>query len=283
MFKLNKYLTLGFVLLLWVGCQSCFQFRSSERKQLKSLGTLPDAYTIDVGYRNGADRLIHYTWVWEDSTKPLAVFIHGSPGSSANFIHFAKDTNLLSRYDVLLLDRPGFGYSGFGSAEPSMQVQSQILRDVVRQFPHDSIYLVGHSLGGPIICRMAMDDTTLASGLVVVAGSISPALEPNEWWRKPLASKAVSWLMPKSFRVSNTEILPAEYELNQMTPLWPRITIPVQVLQGDKDNLVPPGNADYAKQMLTHASSVHIYIFPELNHFIPFSQPELVVDALLRF
>lgn len=236
-----------------------------------------------MGHRTGAGRAIHYTLVSSDTVKPLAVFVHGSPGSSDNFIHFGLDTALLARYDVLLLDRPGFGYSGFGQAEVSIEKQSAILSEVLSQFSHTTKFLVGHSLGGPIIVRMAMDNPKSFAGLLIVAGSVSPELEPQEKWRPVLATKGLRWLMPKSFRVSNDEIIPAKKELLKMEPLWQRITCPVQIIQGGKDKLVPAGNEDYAEKMLVNARSVKVYRLPDENHFIPFAEPQLVTEALLRF
>ena len=227
--------------------------------------------------------MIHFTLVHSDSSLPLAVFIHGSPGSSSSFLHFAQDSLLLQSYNVLLIDRPGFGYSDFGKAEELIEHQSVILRDVVRQFHYKSKVLVGHSLGGPIICRMAMDDPTMCDGLLIVAGSVSPELEPQEKWRKPASKKVFSWILPKSFRVSNDEIIPAKAELIKMEPLWPKITCDVQIIQGGKDNLVPAGNEDYAEAMLVNASSVRVYRLPEEDHFIPFTEPQLIREALLRF
>ena len=283
MSRLNKYSIGGLVLLLWVGCQSCFQFRFSDKKQLSELSSISKSYAVEIGEKLGGNRLLHYTLVTGDSSLPLAVFVHGSPGSSSNFLHFAQDTTLLRHYNVLLIDRPGYGYSDFGDAEESLEKQSEILLDFLRLFPFDQKILVGHSLGGPIVCRMAMDAPRSVSGLLVVAGSVSPELEPEEKWRKPMSSKALRWLMPKSFRVSSDEIVPAKEELIKMVALWSNITCPVQIIQGGKDKLVPAGNEDYAEKMLVNASSVRVYRLPEENHFIPFTRPELLTEALLRF
>lgn len=271
------------MVLLCGSLQSCFQFRMSDEKQEIELAEISEIYNVQLGVKVGAGRSIHYTLVHSDSTLPLAIFIHGSPGSSSNFMQFAQDTTLLARYNVLLVDRPGYGYSSFGIAEKSIEQQSKILREVVSQFPYAKKYLVGHSLGGPIVCRMAMDEPSLSAGLLIIAGSVSPDLEPQEKWRKPLSRKAIRWLLPRSFRVSNDEILPAKQELINMAPLWPKITCDVQIIQGGRDNLVPAGNEDYAEKMLVNAKSVRVYRLPEENHFIPFSHPEIVTEKLLLF
>lgn len=257
------------------------QLRMTERKQLKRLKKA--GVEADVGYFETSKRQIHYTWAGKDSTKPLAFFVHGSPGSSSNFLSFAEDSALLSKYQVVLIDRPGFGYSDFGKSEPSMEEQALILNEVVKQIKAPKKVLIGHSLGGPIISRMEMDSTTSYHGLLIVAGSVSPELEPEEKWRKPMNSPWLRWMMPKSFKVSNQEILPAKEELLKMEPLWPNVRSHVVVLQGEKDKLVPPGNADYAVKMAVNAASMKMIKLPDENHFIPFSEPQLIIDELMTF
>ena len=58
-------------------------------------------------------------------------------------------------------------------------------------------------------------------------------------------------------------------ELVDMLPLWPRVTQRVTVMQGGKDDLVPPEHPDLARKMLTRATSVNIVRIPEMNHFLP--------------
>ncbi|HEY5692223.1 MAG TPA: alpha/beta hydrolase [Cyclobacteriaceae bacterium] len=40
------------------------------------------------------------------------------------------------------------------------------------------IILIGHSLGGTVIARMTMDSPELVDGVVMVAPSIDPEIEP---------------------------------------------------------------------------------------------------------
>ena len=281
--KRTKIILLLVTIALWVSCQSCLQFRMSDKKQHKELHELPDNYKVAIGSKTVQKRNIHYTYITSDTIKPLAIFIHGSPGSSSNFLRFGKDSALLKKYNILLLDRPGFGYSDFGSAEPSILTQAEILNGVIDSFSAPAFVLIGHSLGGPIIAKMAMNRPNSYQGLLIVAGSVSPELEPEEKWRKTMQSKALRWTMPKSFRVSNDEIIPAKRELEKMESDWKNITCETQIIQGGKDKLVPPGNEDYAEKMLINAKKVTVYRLENQDHFIPFTSPQLIVEALLRF
>lgn len=266
-------------LFLALSFSSCFQFRMSDRRQLRALQK--EGVTAQLGTLTIADRTIHYTLAGKDSSKPLALFIHGSPGSSSNFLRFAEDSVLLKRFQVLLVDRPGFGYSDFGWSEPSLLRQALILNALLDSFSAPAKIVAGHSLGGPIAIRMAMDSSGSLDGVVLVAASVSPELEPNEPWRKSLNKRWLRWIMPRSFRVSNQEILPAKEELQLMENDWKNVRIPVTVIQGMKDRLVPPGNADYARRKLVNAAHVDVILLEDMNHFIPFTHPEIVVQAVL--
>jgi pimeloyl-ACP methyl ester carboxylesterase len=265
---------------LMISLHACMTFRMSEKeidKHFKEKNIVVRQDAVKTGKRTQ-----HFIATGKEDS-PTVVFVHGSPGSLSAFIDFLSDTLLLSKAHLITVDRPGFGYSNFGKAEPSLQGQAALLKPLLElRKQQKPIILVGHSLGGPVIARMAMDYPELVDGLIIVAGSIDPELEPNErWFRVPLSTPFFSWLMPLSFKASNDEILEAKKELQQMLPLWKNIKCPVIVLQGLEDNLVPPGNADFAKRMLTNAP-VQIVLKDKVNHFIPWTHPEMIQQAILQ-
>ncbi len=268
-------LTSATILLL---LDSCLQFRMSKKEvavyfeNKKEKGTLN---TYGVG-----PRVINYLDVGPHDA-PLILFVHGSPGSLSAFIDFLGDTLLTSRAHLITVDRPGFGHSNFGNAEPSLEKQAALLRPILEQNKmHRPIILVGHSLGGPLIARMAMDFPELVDGIILVAPSIDPELEPYEWFRAPLASPFLSWLLPRSLRASNDEIYKLKPELEEMLPLWSRISIKATVIQGCKDTLVDPGNADFAARMMT-GTKVTLITVEGMDHFVPWNNPELIRRAIL--
>lgn len=260
---------------------SCIQFRMSKteidhffsKKEKKgSLHTYPVARNRQINYLKVGDEHL-----------PLIIFVHGSPGSLSAFIDFMGDSILLNHAQLITVDRPGFGSSNFGYAEPSLAKQSAYLKPILEENKnHRPIILVGHSLGGPVIARMAMDYGELIDGLVLVAASIDPDLEPNEtWFRAPMATPFLKWILPRSFRASNDELYKLKPELMEMLPLWSKITCRVTVIQGQKDSLVPPGNADFARKMLVNTSSINLVIKDDMDHFVPWSNPELIHKAIL--
>ncbi len=230
-----------------------------------------------------SERPINYAKIGND-TLPTVIFIHGSPGSWSAFVDFLKTDSLLEKVRMISVDRAGFGYSGFGEAEESLQKQAAYLKPIVAKQKQNGkqVVLVGHSLGGPLIGRMVMDYPELIDGLVFVAGSVDPELEPPRWYRYILAAPLVKYLIPKSFRASNFEILHLKEELELMLPLWSTIRQPCIVIQGEADSLVPVGNADFLKKKLVNAEYLEIQKIAGMNHFVPWSNPELIVNGVLR-
>ena len=67
-----------------------------------------------------------------------------------------------------------------------------------------------------------------------------------------------------------------------MLPLWKKITQKTIIIQGDKDVLVPFKNAEFTKNMLINAD-VQVVMKKDMNHFVPWSNPELIKEAILKF
>ena len=271
---ITVFIFIGILFLM----DSCMQFRMSKKEIGHFFADKETKGTIHSYYKN--NRFINYVEAGQTDL-PLVVFVHGSPGSLSAFINFLADTILLRHADLITVDRPGFGESNFGYAEPSLQKQCALLKPILEEHKHQRpIILVGHSLGGPFIARMAMDYPDLVDGLIFVAGSIDPDLEPHEWFRAPLATPFLKWLLPRSIRASNDEIYKLKPELQEMLSLWSTIKAPVIFIQGGIDELVAPGNADFAKKMMT-GTTVKLVLKADMNHFVPWSNPELIRNAIV--
>ena len=254
----------------------CVDFRLSGeemQKEFEAMDIKPVSERISVDSNH-----IHYVYV--DQGRPnLVVFIHGSPGSWSAFLNFFRTDSLLESFDMLSIDRPGFGDSDYGRPIASMEEQAFLMQEVIKKFSHQHIIVVGHSLGGPVASRLAMDFPDLIQGLVLVAPSIDPDQEKYEWYRSWVKTRIGGALTPTDFWVSNEEIMPLKTELTKMLSCWEKIKIPVIVIQGTKDVLVPKENAEFARRMLPD-TLLDIRYLEGVNHFIPWSHPEQIVFGL---
>lgn len=215
-----------------------------------------------------------------DTSKTKVLFVHGSPGSWDNFISFMRDPELLKDFRLLSVDRPGFGESGYGVPERSVKKQAALIAEVLYREPSSTpTMLVGHSYGGAVVARLAMDFPELVDGLVFVAASLDPDLEQTKWYQIPVHYKVLSWILPGILYSTNEEILALKTELELMKPFWKDITVTSSIIQGKSDKLVPYPNALYADSMLINSKS-EVILIDDLNHFIPWNRPQLIRQAL---
>ena len=229
---------------------------------------------------DGKNRTMNYAWSG-NSAKQALLFVHGSPGSWEGWVHFLRDPELLKNFQLIAIDRPGYGGSGEGKTEVSLAAQAEDLLEVLKvNKSQRPAILIGHSYGGPVIARAAMDHPEKVAGLIFVASSVDPDLESTKWFQYPATWWPFRVLIPAALRVCNEEILPLKAELQKMAPLWKNISAKVVLIQGQKDDLVPPGNLDYLIKNLNQTNVVKIFKIQEMNHFVPWQHPELIFQGI---
>lgn len=270
----------GIIIIWTIAAQGCMYFRISDEKaieEFRSSGINFMTGDIQVG-----NRTMHYALSGSD-TLPMLVFIHGSPGSWDAFKIYMQDSSLLTKYRMLSIDRPGFGYSDFGKAL-NLKEQTDLLNSALQKLYNGKpVILAGHSLGGPAIIKMAasIKDVPVKS-LVLIAASVSPEAETPERWRTVFEYSPLRYLLPGAFRPSNTELVYFKKDVFDLKNDFPAIHCPVLILHGDKDDFVPPENATYAKQQLINSPSVNIVWYSNERHFIPWTRFEEIKQELLK-
>jgi pimeloyl-ACP methyl ester carboxylesterase len=277
---MKSLMVLVIMLIIWIIiAQSCMTFRKADaemKNEFAKKGVTLKTTTERIDGRN-----IHYAQTGDD-TLPTIIFIHGTPGSWNAFAIYLEDKELLERYRMISIDRPGFGYSDFGKAE-NLQRQSELISPLLYKLNNGkAVYLVGHSLGGPMIILLEADNPGLSSGLVLISGSVDPAVEKPEKWRPVFFNTPLNLLVPGAFRPSNEELWYLKKDLVKLSEAYTKIHCPVYFIHGDKDTWVPPGNVAYAKKLLVNAKRIEEYMLPGGNHFIPWTKYSEIKEVLLR-
>jgi pimeloyl-ACP methyl ester carboxylesterase len=267
------------LVVVWViFAQACMTFRKSdqEMKQRFAAKGIPlQTVTAQEG-----EQSLHYAQTGTDDL-PTLLFIHGTPGSWDAFANYLEDSLLRSQYRMISIDRPGFGYSNFGKAV-NLERQSAIMSPLIQRWKNGKpFYLVGHSLGGPMVIKLAADNPGLFQGIVVLAGSIDPAAEKPEKWRPWLFKTPLNLLVPGAFKPSNEELWYLKTDLVKLKSDFEKIRIPVYFVHGEKDTWVPPGNVAYGQSLLKNAPEVGILMLPEANHFIPWTRFQEIRNVLI--
>lgn len=264
------------ILVMSLALGGCFTFRRADRVMIKRFdkgGIVLDTATMRIN-----DRALHYVSVGAD-TLPTVVFVHGSPGGWKEFERYLKDTTLSARFRLISIDRPGFGYSNYGKAL-NLQQQADQIRTLLFALQNGKpLYLVGHSLGGPLVALLAADNPRLVSSIVIMAGALDPALEAKEKWRRTFMKPPFRYLLPGAARQSNVELWYLKKDLVALQEKLPHITCPVHVMHAENDILVDIKNADYIKRTFTGAT-VSEHIYDRGNHLIHFNKQQELTTIL---
>ena len=281
--RLLRFL-LGLFIFFIIACfvfDHYVQFRKSDKELNKFFqeNHIPGK----IGYYTALGRKLRYVSIGS-ANLPTLVFIHGSPASMSLYRGRFRDKTILKTFRVLAVDRPGYGYSGFGNPEPSIQKQSEMIRsllDSVFKVTHP-IIIVGGSFGAPIACRLAMDHPELVDGLVLTGPAIGPGREKVFWFAPIIEHPVIRWFIPRMFQSANTEKLHHKEELEKMLPYWKNIRVPVMYLQGAKDNIIDTSNASFARKQLVNAPYLDIYFFPNRRHYLAQYEWPTIKDRIMK-
>jgi pimeloyl-ACP methyl ester carboxylesterase len=117
---------------------------------------------------------------------------------------------------MIAVDRPGFGQSESGREVKSLKRQAALLKPILdRNRSGSGTILVGHSFGGPVISRMAMDYSDQVGALIMISPTIDPELENTSWYQHLVKVPLFKILIPKNLITANQEILPLKGELEK--------------------------------------------------------------------
>jgi pimeloyl-ACP methyl ester carboxylesterase len=240
-----------------------YRIPDQKARELFSLAGVP--LVIETIHVNGHS--LHYAKTGSDD-KPTLFFVHGSPGSWMKFVDYLSDATLLTKFRMVSVDRPGFGYSDFGKGL-NLGEQSAIISVLLKQLQNGQpVYIAGPSFGGPLVVRLAADNPGMFSGMVLMAAALDPLAERPEKWRALFFYFPFRNLVPGAWRTSNREIWFLKKDLISLRAAFIAVRCPVYILHGDMDRLVPLSNTDYAKKMLVHAKNVSVTILRGSGHFI---------------
>ena len=275
----RSFLILGIILLLWlIMAQSCMKMRMSDSKAKEEFSN--SGIVLKTATKEIKGFPLHYAQTGSD-TLPTLLFVHGTPGSWDAFASYLRNKELLQHYRIISIDRPGFGYSDFGNAM-NLSEQTKIITAWMDSINNNKpVILIGHSMGGPLIIKLAASRPQYTKALVILAGSQDPAAEKPEKWRPVLFKTPLNYLVPGAMRPSNEELWYLKKDLVDMKPDFEKITCPVYILHGDKDMLVPYSNVAYTQKMLTKTDSVFVTTFEKENHFIVWTREKEIIELLM--
>ena len=239
---------------------------------------------------------------------PVVVLVHGSGPNDRNetigpnmpFMDIA--IGLASRgIATLRYDKRTFVYGDKMSKSENITVNDETIDDAITatemlknnpDIISDKIYVLGHSLGGTLIPRIALKTRNVIAGYIILAGAARPMedliMEQSEYLlkqNKTLTMKdkqaqqdivkgivnSIKNVKPEDLK-STTKIFhaPASYWLDlqgyRPAETAKKITKPILILQGGRDYQVTQKDFAIWKKELSGNTNVEFKLSPDLNH-----------------
>jgi pimeloyl-ACP methyl ester carboxylesterase len=115
--------------------------------------------------------------------RPVIVLIHGAAANLRDQEN-ALGEQLSRTHRVLLIDRPGHGWSTPGSGPDALSPggQAALLREVLQRLGVTSFVLLGHSWGGALAAAYALDYPQDLAGLILLAPVAYPWVGGIPWY-----------------------------------------------------------------------------------------------------
>lgn len=272
-----------FMIIVWLLCSSCFSRFVMTEKELRTY------------YKDKPEKPLFFT-IHNDSvdlfcatsgadTLPPLLLIHGAPGAWYGSRNFLEDSVLKHHFHIIAVDRLGYNKSRFKDsrrAVTSFTTQAIAIHEALRLNKSNKTgILAGSSYGAPIAVRMATLYPESFHRLVLLAPAIDPERE-KFWWFHPWVREApVRWFLPRFLNIATDEKFAHVEELRKLLPDWEKLSLPVTVVQGGADDIVDPGNLEFAKVRLAGKQAEFIYI-PNAGHLIRWRNAGVVRSIFLK-
>jgi pimeloyl-ACP methyl ester carboxylesterase len=140
--------------------------------------------------------------------RPPVVLLHGASGN-LNDMRLALGDRLAARHRVILIDRPGHGWSERPDSDTvaSPAGQAAIIAEMLDRLGVSRAIIVGHSFAGSIVTAFALDHPDRVAGLVLLAPATHPWPGGIAWFYTLTATPVIGPLFAR------TVVLPVAFPL----------------------------------------------------------------------
>ncbi|WP_285727501.1 alpha/beta fold hydrolase [Psychromicrobium xiongbiense] len=209
-------------------------------------------------FRNGDDVLRSSLWGGERAR--TVVLVHGI-GMGQQYFGLLRE-ELLTSFNVLAVDLPGFGDSPEPAQALTMSQLASLLAQCLREQYQGPFVVVGHSMGTQIVTELAVAHPELVSHLVLIAPTVNER-ERTMWqqclrmlqdlWGESAWVMLVGLMMyakagPRWFLKNFRAMLGHRIEATA-----PKITVPTLVIRGSEDRVCPRGWVEFVAGLIPGA------------------------------
>lgn len=218
-----------------------------------------------------------------NNDKPIFFIVHGSPGAASDFLDFFKNQFLRDNYEIIAIDRLGFGFSD-NRPEPSIQKQTESIAELIKSLVLDKRKMIAfsHSYGVPIMLNLSCQHPLWFEFNIYAGGAHSAKNEKKFFFNPIIDFPPIKFILPTPATNSNDEKLAHPQELKKIEKVYNEYQLPSLFIHGKKDNLVDFKNQEFVKNH-TQSPSVLFLDLEEKGHLFPLLNPDYTLDLLTPF
>ncbi|NAS29688.1 alpha/beta fold hydrolase [Flavobacteriaceae bacterium R38] len=280
----KKVLKYSFIVLsiLFIVLYILFYNFSTPKSDTEILGDFSEKnYTAKIRYLDFDHRKVRIVSSKStfDKTLPTILFVHGSIGSSTDFEAYMTDDDLNNKANLISYDRIGYGQHQGGNVLNSIDKETQLLEEVIKQFDIERLILVGYSYGGPVALNYAVAHNTekvvlCAPALYADHEKVPGAIAFYKW-------KLTRFLVPSVWKSASKEKLSHAQELLNFEEKWPLVHSEIIGIHGNGDGIVPYENSLTLKEELPENKFKLVTIENE-GHGLIWSSFNIIKEELLK-
>ncbi|MFN5166647.1 MAG: alpha/beta fold hydrolase BchO [Pseudomonadota bacterium] len=276
----------------------------------------PLAHPFEHRERGGPVRWRWLEWPGPRADAPLALLLHGTGASAESWS--ALGPRLARRWRVVAPDLPGHAQSAVEHGrELSLPFMARALAGLAADHGWRPQWLVGHSAGAAIALQTVLDGAFAPQGVIALNGALLPLDGPVGRWFSPLArALALQPLVPHLFswhahvpgvverllygtgsRLPPSAVqryrrlvtdpghaggalrMMAAWDLGTLEAALPSLRVPLHLVVGEADRMLPPAHAERVRGALR---SAQVHRLPGLGHLAHEEDAEAVAALIER-
>lgn len=218
--------------------------------------------------------------------------------------------------ELVAFDLPGHGFTDpVDRGEVDLETMARLVADLLRALDFEPAWVVGHSAGAAILCRMALDELLVPERIVSVNGALKPYWGRASRFFSALARGLAGSPLPAQLvaqrararggvemllQSSGSRIPPRELALYRrvasspehvrgalrmmagwdLLSLWedlPGLDVPLDLIVGGRDRFVAPTESE---AILHHVETADRIVLPDGGHLMHEEFPDRVVAAI---
>ena len=264
---------------------ACMEAHDDELKRFEASGAEPLPATETAGFieQDGA-RIWYATY---GAGEPV-ILLHGGLGHSGNW-GYQVPAIVAGGYRAVVIDSRGHGRSTRDERPYSYELMASDVLAVMNALHLERATLVGWSDGACIALVLAAKHRERVAGIFYFACNMDPSgvhpFEPTPALNRCFARHREDYKQlsatPEDFKQFVEDVsLMQRTQPNYTAPDLAKISVPVRIVQSEKDEFIKREHAEYLARTIPGASLV---LLEGVSHFAPLQRPELFNTALLAF